>query len=99
MALKSIQSNEGLRKHLGEAGVLLGAYANRLTPVDPSWTLAESDASQPFRADLSEQDYWGNFIQVWVQDYGVQIVGGCCGITPEHISYISTRLKSDEQTK
>jgi methionine synthase I (cobalamin-dependent) len=73
----------------------MGAYANRLTAVDPNWTMAESDAPQPARKDLNEQQYWRDFINPWMSQYGVKLVGGCCGITPEHISYMSSRLKEE----
>jgi len=96
MALKSINADQGLLWRLRESGVLLGAYANRLTPVDPTWTLASSDGPQPFRKDVDERQYWTDFIQAWIKDYGVQLVGGCCGITPEHIAYISKQIHSDQ---
>eukprot|EP00980_Cylindrotheca_fusiformis_P011304 scaffold2599_cov125-Cylindrotheca_fusiformis.AAC.14 len=90
-ALRSISSDDALVQLLDQTGVLLGAYANRLTEVDPEWTLAESESAQPFRDDLNEKQYW-EFIKLWTEEYGVQIVGGCCGITPEHISYLRDRL-------
>mmetsp|Transcript_21183 Transcript_21183/g.44955 ORF Transcript_21183/g.44955 Transcript_21183/m.44955 type:complete len:96 (-) Transcript_21183:179-466(-) len=78
-------------------GILLGAYAHKLTDIDPNWTLAESDASQPLRTDLSEKQYWENFVKVWIDKLGVKIVGGCCGITPKHISYIRAELEKRGQ--
>ena len=87
----------GLKKssviqRLNDCGIVLGAYANRLTPIDPEWTLAESESSQPMRNDLTEQEYWDNFISIWIRRYNVKVVGGCCGIRPSHISYIRSRL-------
>ena len=76
----------------------MGAYANRLTPVDPNWTMADSEESQPFRNDLGREQYWDDFVKVWVSELDIQLVGGCCGITPEHVSYISSHLETKEST-
>jgi 5-methyltetrahydrofolate--homocysteine methyltransferase len=35
------------------------------------------------------------FQERFVKDYGVSLVGGCCGTTPEHISAIRARLSRD----
>jgi S-methylmethionine-dependent homocysteine/selenocysteine methylase len=91
IALKKIRSDDILTQLLADAGVVLGAYANRLTDVDADWTLAQSEDAQPFRHDLDKKEYW-NFIQLWTDKYGVKIVGGCCGITPEHIAFIRDTL-------
>ena len=98
-ALKNIKADLELQKRLDDAGILVGAYANRLTAVDPDWTMANSDAPQPFRGDLDERQYWEDFVQLWIKDLGIQVVGGCCGITPEHISYISSHLKASETSE
>eukprot|EP00532_Pseudo-nitzschia_australis_P008778 CAMPEP_0168169014 /NCGR_PEP_ID=MMETSP0139_2-20121125/3416_1 /TAXON_ID=44445 /ORGANISM="Pseudo-nitzschia australis, Strain 10249 10 AB" /LENGTH=355 /DNA_ID=CAMNT_0008086413 /DNA_START=106 /DNA_END=1173 /DNA_ORIENTATION=- len=99
-ALEKMHSDADLIKTLQGCrpdGILLGAYAHKLTDIDPNWTLAESDASQPLRTDLSEKQYWENFVKVWIDKLGVKIVGGCCGITPKHISYIRAELEKRGQ--
>lgn len=78
---------------LKDLPILLGAYANRLTPVPDGWTMEGSDAPQPFRNDLGPEQYYDKFVSVWRTKFGVQMVGGCCGITPEHIKYMHDRLK------
>jgi S-methylmethionine-dependent homocysteine/selenocysteine methylase len=79
-ALQTIQTdNKPLRDSLHTRGILLGAYANRLTPVASDWSLAESNGPQPMRQDLDPQQYYNSFVATWVRDLGVQIVGGCCG--------------------
>ena len=93
-ALERINNDTNLMNELKSSQVLLGAYANTLTPIDPNWTLAESDTAQPLRNDLNEERYWKDFVEVWVNKFGVRIVGGCCGITPEHIQYIRQKLDS-----
>eukprot|EP00934_Nitzschia_sp_Nitz4_P001770 Nitzschia sp. Nitz4//scaffold8_size234185//150466//151828//NITZ4_001274-RA/size234185-augustus-gene-0.246-mRNA-1//1//CDS//3329559857//1770//frame0 len=97
-ALETIASRPELVQSLDRANIRLGAYANRLTPVDPNWTLAESEVAQPFRPDLDPPDYWKRFVQPWIQTYGVRMVGGCCGIAPEHIQYIAEQLESTAKT-
>lgn len=93
-ALCQIAQDSALVKLLEARSIRLGAYANRLTAVDPNWTMESSGAPQPFRSDLDEAHYWKDFVQPWIQDLNVQLVGGCCGITPEHIAYIRYELQS-----
>jgi len=96
LALKEVRADAGLIRRLRDSGVRLGAYANRLTPIAPDWSLGESDGPQEMRGDLSPQAYWA-FVRGWINDYGVGMVGGCCGITPEHIAYLNSKL--DVQTE
>jgi homocysteine S-methyltransferase len=91
-ALKEIRADPELSKQLDDSDIVLGAYANRMTDIDPEWTLADSEEAQPFRKDLNEEQYW-SFVESWIDpSIGVKIVGGCCGITPEHIVYIREKL-------
>jgi S-methylmethionine-dependent homocysteine/selenocysteine methylase len=64
------------------ANVCLGAYANRLTAEAPDWTFEGSPEPQPLRTDLDPAHYSE------INDYHVKIIGGCCGITPEHIAHL-----------
>ena len=32
-------------------------------------------------------------LQVFVQDYGLSLVGGCCGTTPEHVRLVADRVR------
>lgn len=91
IALARIMADTQLQDQLRQSQVQLGAYANRLTAVDPNWTLAESEASQPFRNDLDQDHYWNDFVRIWTKELGVKLVGGCCGMTPEHIAFIHSR--------
>jgi S-methylmethionine-dependent homocysteine/selenocysteine methylase len=92
-ALQSIQSDEHLPGRLDSRGILLGAYANRFTSVPGDWSLAESQSAQPFRSDLDPNEYYDKFVSCWVHELGVRVIGGCCGITPEHIAHLSTCLR------
>jgi S-methylmethionine-dependent homocysteine/selenocysteine methylase len=78
-ALQTIKVDKALLDSLHTRGILLGAYANRLTPVASDWSLAESTGSQPMREDLGPQQYYNSFVATWIRDLGVQLVGGCCG--------------------
>ena len=97
---------EGLNK------IFLGAYANRLTPVDPEWTLESSEEAQAMRDDLSPEKYY-SFVKLWQsgnqrgnigeevnkgynQIGGMQLIGGCCGISPGYISVLRDCLKKQE---
>jgi len=93
MALRSIKNNKYLLDKLKEQKILLGAYANRLTPIEDSWSLQESEETQSMRTDINPQQYFEDFVQEWVNDLGVQIIGGCCGVTPEHIAYIHEKMR------
>ena len=97
LALGQIKSDMDLSSRLQDTGIRLGAYANRLTAVPPEWTLADSTAPQPLRQDLDEQHYWKDFVQIWISEYNVKIVGGCCGITPKHIAYLHARLAENKK--
>lgn len=90
-ALKSIHQDQDLLNQLQEAGIVLGAYANKLTVIEPEWSLAEYEGAQAFRKDLDPKHY-NDFVQNWIETYGIRVVGGCCGTTPEHIAYIQQNL-------
>ncbi len=50
--------------------------------------MAESSGPQSFRADMDAHHY-AQLVQSWRDKYPMlRIVGGCCGITPEHIAYL-----------
>jgi S-methylmethionine-dependent homocysteine/selenocysteine methylase len=64
--------------------ITLGVYANAFPPQSED---AEANAGlSDIRADLDPPRYL-KFVQNWLQ-HGAGIVGGCCGIGPEHIAAI-----------
>mmetsp|Transcript_35224 Transcript_35224/g.84163 ORF Transcript_35224/g.84163 Transcript_35224/m.84163 type:complete len:396 (+) Transcript_35224:171-1358(+) len=94
--------------------VLLGAYANRLMPVQEDWTISGSTSPNHFRNDLSPERYWSDFVRRWCLCHGtgdeeclsslqrrggLQIVGGCCGITPGHINVLRNGLSKSNTEK
>lgn len=85
---EALEAAAELKDKLKVADVRLGAYANRLTPISSDWTMAGSTEPQALRDDVPPQVYCDKFARVWVQNFGATLIGGCCGITPEHISVL-----------
>lgn len=95
-ALTLINNDRDLKTRLAQKNILLGAYANKLTPVDPNWTFAGSTSAQPMRTDLDPQHYYQDFVANWVTNLEVKIVGGCCGITPLHIKLLNEKFSKSQ---
>ena len=79
------------RGALGALGaeIQIGAYANTFPPKDAS-AQANEEASD-LRADLDPAGYL-DFVRDWVAR-GAAIVGGCCGIGPEHIAALRAEFE------
>jgi S-methylmethionine-dependent homocysteine/selenocysteine methylase len=70
------------------AAVRIGVYANAFPPQRAD---AEANAALlDIRADLTPSGYLG-WAQEWVRR-GATIIGGCCGIGPEHIAALKAAL-------
>lgn len=70
------------------AAIEVGVYANAFPPQGSEATANETVL--PLRDDLDPAGYAGR-ARVWV-DAGATIVGGCCGIGPEHIAVLSAEF-------
>ena len=70
-----------LKKHW--SGPLL-AYAETGKLILPDWRYEEVSSPDDYAAE----------IKGWIENYGVQIVGGCCGTGPEHIRVLRQLLDS-----
>ena len=68
--------------------VLLGAYANAFPP--QSATANANAELNELRADLGPAEYL-EWVRRWLAA-GADIVGGCCGVGPEHIATIRDAL-------
>jgi S-methylmethionine-dependent homocysteine/selenocysteine methylase len=68
--------------------VLIGAYANAFAP-QPVHAAANADLSE-LRTDLGPAAYLA-WVRQWLRD-GADIVGGCCGVGPEHIALMHAAL-------
>lgn len=74
-------------KRLG-ADIKVGCYANAFPPQSED---AEANGTlSDIRADLDPKGYLA-FAQDW-QKRGADIIGGCCGIGPEHIAALKEKL-------
>jgi homocysteine S-methyltransferase len=60
----------------------LMAYAETGKLILPDWRYEE----------VSSPDDYATEIEGWIREYGVQIVGGCCGTGPEHIRVLRQML-------
>ncbi len=73
---------------LGESGIRIGVYANGFGP--PPEGYAANEAVRDIRADLGPDQYL-----IWAEKWvaaGATIVGGCCGIGPDHIAALAKGL-------
>jgi methionine synthase I (cobalamin-dependent) len=70
---------EVLKQHW--QGPLL-AYAETGKLILPDWRYEEVSSPEDYATE----------IEGWIQNYGVQIVGGCCGTGPEHIRVLRQLL-------
>ncbi len=73
---------------LGEHDVRIGVYANGFDHNDEP--VSANEGLRSIRGDLGPEDYLA-FARKWVAA-GASIVGGCCGIGPEHIKALSEGL-------
>ncbi|WP_408590289.1 homocysteine S-methyltransferase family protein [Novosphingobium sp.] len=74
------------RAELGQASpIRIGVYANAFPPMAED---AEANSGlSPIRADLTPSGY-AAFARAWAAE-GAMILGGCCGIGPEHIAALA----------
>jgi S-methylmethionine-dependent homocysteine/selenocysteine methylase len=75
---------------IGDGPVSIGVYANAFA--SEADDAAANETLHGIRADLTPPNYlvWA---QKWV-DAGASMVGGCCGISPEHIGVLAQALKA-----
>ena len=74
---------------LKSSGLRFGGYANGFTSVKKLVPGSTVDKLE-FRRDLTPEKYAEHVIR-WVEN-GATIIGGCCEIGPEHISYLNHYL-------
>ncbi len=65
-----------------DSPIRIGVYANAFPPMAAD--AEANNALSPIREDLTPEGY-GRFAAAW-HDAGASILGGCCGIGPEHIA-------------
>ena len=84
------QELERLNVHLP-----IGVYANAFAP-QPKDVLANSEITE-IRPDLDPGGYL-EFVDTWCK-LGATIIGGCCGIGPEHIDTLHKRLRRNHPSR
>jgi len=77
------------RSALGDAPISIGVYANAFA--SEADDAAANETLHGIRADLTPPLYL-DWAKRWV-DAGANMVGGCCGISPEHIGELAKALK------
>jgi len=85
---RTIQTTQHQLTVLGAKQIEIGAYANAFPPL-----LKDAKANEglnELRPDLTPASYL-DWAQQWIQD-GATLIGGCCGIGPEHITVLSKKL-------
>ncbi|WP_432460643.1 MULTISPECIES: homocysteine S-methyltransferase family protein [unclassified Agarivorans] len=73
-----------------EQSIRLGAYANAFPPQPKDATA--NDGLDELREDLSPSAYLG-WAEKW-QAQGASLIGGCCGIGPEHIAALAAHFSA-----
>ena len=91
-----VEAIPALREELvrmGRSEVRIGAYANGFVTVHS--TLVDCTDPQKEYLDLSPDDY---LLQVrkWIE-LGADIVGGCCGVFPEHVEVVAKEVERINQ--
>lgn len=83
-------ARKALDAHAAAGGphVRVGAYANAFPPQPP--TATANTGLSALRADLGPEEYLA-WVRRWLAD-GAEIVGGCCGVGPEHIALMRAAL-------
>jgi len=85
---QAIKATRSQLAHLGVKNIEIGAYANAFSPQTED---AQANKKlNSIRTDLTPSSYL-NWAQEWVQQ-GATLIGGCCGIGPEHIAVLSKKL-------
>ncbi|MBV8804220.1 MAG: homocysteine S-methyltransferase family protein [Sinobacteraceae bacterium] len=77
------------------ADLRIGVYANAFPPQPKDATA--NDGLSDIRADLTPHNYLA-FAKAWHQN-GASILGGCCGIGPEHIDALRRGLTSVDKDR
>lgn len=86
LALRELQALQRQR----DTALISGGYGNAFTPRGKT-AEANSDIA-PMRDELTVQHY-ADIAGEWLE-CGASVVGGCCGIGPEHIAEISQRYSA-----
>jgi len=84
-------------KEMNDSVRYLGLNSTKHVSVLPNAGLPENVGGHPVYR-LSPEDL-AEYHKHFVQDYGVRIVGGCCGTTPEHLKAVVDAVSGVEPAK
>ncbi|MCU1271656.1 MAG: metH [Acidobacteriaceae bacterium] len=82
---------------MNDAVRYLGANSTKEISVLPNAGLPQNEGGHPVYKLKPEE--LAQYQKHFVQDYGVRIVGGCCGTTPEHLKAVVDALSGVEPAK
>ena len=69
---------------------LCGVYAHSGTMKNSNWAMDMENTDWTFDQVISPTEYT-NYVEKWI-DSGVNLVGGCCGISTDHMRHISENI-------
>lgn len=72
-----------------ETAPLIGVYANAFPLMKKDYEGANADLHE-IRGDITP-DAYADYADIWVEA-GAGIIGGCCGISPDHLRVLKQRL-------
>jgi 5-methyltetrahydrofolate--homocysteine methyltransferase len=84
-------------REMNDAVRFLGANSSKHVSVLPNAGLPQNEDGRAVYK-LTPQDL-ASYHKHFVQDYGVRIVGGCCGTTPEHLKAVVEAVSGIEPAK
>jgi 5-methyltetrahydrofolate--homocysteine methyltransferase len=76
-----------MRPHIEELSQIANCYVSAYPNAGLPNAMGEYDESP---------DETGHFLEDWAKEGWVNIVGGCCGTTPDHIKHIAEYVKNIE---
>ena len=80
------------RQH-GKAEPLIGVYANAFPLMDENYQGSNTSVHK-LREDITPENYTRYALE-W-QALGADIIGGCCGISPDHIAHLAAALRGNK---
>src|SRR5947209_6136164 len=82
---------------MNDAARYLGANSTKEISVLPNAGLPQNEGGHAVYK-LSPEEL-AKYHKHFVQDYGVRVVGGCCGTTPEHLKAVIEVVSAAEPAK
>ena len=82
---------EAFSSQHGAARPMIGAFANAFPKMDDDYKAANENIHQ-LRKEITPDAYL-RFAQKWAES-GADIIGGCCGISPDHIRVLAETFKA-----